>query len=1192
MKYTEFIKGNEGFQYSINIQFDFNNENKIKGYIPTRSSVDVLKTYMENTTMGKEQDRATVLIGPYGKGKSHLLLVLLSLMCGNPSENINKLVKKIENIDNNCGDMAANLLNNKRYLPIILNFNSDDLNQSFLVAIKHALIDAGREDMLPTTYFDAACNVINGWENYPSTYKKFKSLVKEKANMKIAEFIRKIELFDRNSYEVFKDVFKEITSGVDFNPLLNTDIVKLIEQTNHNLKEKYGYDGIIIIFDEFSKFIESSEESNNARDLKILQDLAELSNRSTSPQLHLVCITHKTINEYISKIPQEKIDAWRAIEGRFKEVFFNSTSQQNYELIANAIQKDEEKLDEYILENKEKLDELTSPQQDILFPGDYKGEDYFKQIVRGCFPLDPYTTFALPIVSEKVAQNERTLFTYLSKDEPNSLVNILKKNKGELKLISLDTLYDYFEILFKKEIFNETIHNIWLKVDTSIKIVHSNLEKRILKVLGIIYIINDFKSISPSKYNLECILNIKNKSLEDTLNKMINLGILFLKESDETLEFMPNSSVNVNKDIKNLAETKFMKPKIAKDLNEIVNFKFILPKKYNDDYKITRFFKRAFITIEEILVYDDAEQLLIEYKSDGIILDLIYFNKSEIKEVEEWLEKIDDNRILVVIPDNCFSILNDISKYETVNYLKSNIDYLKEDKEVENQLEIIYEDVTAKVIKYIKVNYDVSDDKCKIFINKHKYKNMKTSSLSLEISKICSENFKFTPVINNELINKNRVSPPVHKASDFIVKSLLDGSYVEFDETKSSLEGTLFRTTLTNQGLLNGDINENSNMGILINEIKEFFRKAEDEELSFKELYDNITTNMKGIGIRKGIIPIYLAYVLKNYNDEVVLYLKSGRTKKEVDLECGTINNINSAPNEYSVRIEKGTDEKNIYLDKMLDIFNEYSNNKSSGNKFKDIVNAMKGWLQSLCLYSKNYIVDISNGEQIEDSIIKLRKELFKFEINSRQFILKDLLKILEVDTLERCSEKIFVIKNILDSHIIRVKDYLEKEIKSIIDENYNGSVSNTIRNWFNNLDEDKKTYLFSGTTKEFIDFIPNMGNNHGIIVDRIALIFTNLSLEDWNDDCFKLFIKELKNSKEIIENLEISNDKNSEGIVKIIIQDENQNPVEKVFNKSAIGENASTLFNSIEEAIDEYGDSVDDNEKRNILMAILQRYI
>ena len=34
------------------------------------------------------------------------------------------------------------------------------------------------------------------------------------------------------------------------------------------------------------------------------------------------------------------------------------------------------------------------------------------------------------------------------------------------------------------------------------------------------------------------------------------------------------------------------------------------------------------------------------------------------------------------------------------------------------------------------------------------------------------------------------------------------------------------------------------------------------------------------------------------------------------------------------------------------------------------------------------------------------------------------------------------------------------------------------------------------------------------------------------------------------------------------------------------------TLLNSIEEAIEEYGDSVDESEKRIILMNILQRYI
>ncbi|WP_415306355.1 hypothetical protein, partial [Clostridium perfringens] len=85
---------------------------------------------------------------------------------------------------------------------------------------------------------------------------------------------------------------------------------------------------IFMVFDEFSKFIEASTDRNNAKDMKVLQDIAELCNRTKENQIHLACITHKSINEYISKIPSNKIDMWRAIEGRFKEIYFTTSSKQ------------------------------------------------------------------------------------------------------------------------------------------------------------------------------------------------------------------------------------------------------------------------------------------------------------------------------------------------------------------------------------------------------------------------------------------------------------------------------------------------------------------------------------------------------------------------------------------------------------------------------------------------------------------------------------------------------------------------------------------------------------------------------------------------------------------------------------------------------------------------------------------------
>ena len=61
-----------GFQSSVNIAYDINDEAKLKNYIPTKSALKLLEDILLST--GKEStDRARILIGAYGKGKSCLL---------------------------------------------------------------------------------------------------------------------------------------------------------------------------------------------------------------------------------------------------------------------------------------------------------------------------------------------------------------------------------------------------------------------------------------------------------------------------------------------------------------------------------------------------------------------------------------------------------------------------------------------------------------------------------------------------------------------------------------------------------------------------------------------------------------------------------------------------------------------------------------------------------------------------------------------------------------------------------------------------------------------------------------------------------------------------------------------------------------------------------------------------------------
>ena len=98
--YNDFLSVNHSFQNSVNLQLDLGNERKIDEYIITGDICNVLKKYFL-TFLGHNKDKSTVLAGPYGKGKSFLVLILAYLVSfeNTKSETYKRLLKKIGRID-------------------------------------------------------------------------------------------------------------------------------------------------------------------------------------------------------------------------------------------------------------------------------------------------------------------------------------------------------------------------------------------------------------------------------------------------------------------------------------------------------------------------------------------------------------------------------------------------------------------------------------------------------------------------------------------------------------------------------------------------------------------------------------------------------------------------------------------------------------------------------------------------------------------------------------------------------------------------------------------------------------------------------------------------------------------------------------------------------------------------------------
>ena len=412
MRLADLVRIDSRFERSVNLLLDLHNEEKLRLYIPTRSSINLILSYLQEVT-DFHGDRASILIGPYGKGKSHLLLVLLSWLSGRDSVEIRDLINRIGSIDGDAAAKIAAVNRDKKFLPVVINTSSGDLGQAFVKSLIRTLKCEGMDDVVPDNYFSEAVRIIRLWEeSFPDTYSALQKML---ADISIEMLIDDLERMDHDSLAMFRNLYPRLTSGSEFNPSVEDDVIPVYRSVNRVLCTKYGFSGIYIIFDEFSKYIEGHTEEGFSADMKVLQDICELCNSSVEEQFHLTCVAHKAIRSYGDLLSRSVRNAFRGVEGRLKEIRFVVSSQNNYELVADAIRKTE------VFDSWKKDPEFTrfisESYRVAEFPALFNKDDYAEIIGAGAFPLTPISAMLLLNICEKIAQNERTIFTFITEDD-------------------------------------------------------------------------------------------------------------------------------------------------------------------------------------------------------------------------------------------------------------------------------------------------------------------------------------------------------------------------------------------------------------------------------------------------------------------------------------------------------------------------------------------------------------------------------------------------------------------------------------------------------------------------------------------------------------------------------------------------------------------------------------------------------
>lgn len=1145
-KLSQIVKLNGSFRNSINLYLNLNKKEKIDSYIPTKSSLNILKRYVGSVI--KNKDHSTILIGSYGKGKSHLLLILLAIVSMQRTKENNEIVKsllkKIRMVDEETFEIVSSVWNKKgRFLPVIISGSIDDVSRSFMIALNDALKRENLMNLMPDTFFSIAEDTICRWKKeYPEVYINYEKALK-KNGVSINDIKNGLKVCDPKALEVFKSVYPSLMGGEQFNPLTGSEVLPMYQSVADKLREQYGYSGIYVVFDEFSKFIEGQEKHSIGGNMKFLQDMCELANESKDTQIYMTMIAHKSIKEYGAYLSEAVINAFTGIEGRIEEVLFNTSSKNSYELIQNAIETDTSRLaeipeaDKYF--GRAKVDEYYKIP---AFRSAFTNIDFEEIIVKGCYPLSPVSAYALLNISEKVAQNERTLFTFISKEEPKSMAQyVVEHTFNNEWIVTPDKIYDYFQNLFKKEIGNERVHTEWLNAEYAIAKAKETGKIRMLKTLAVINIINKFDEMPPTEEILKIASGLPNAS--EILNSLVAKELIYKKEINNCYVFKTRAGASLKSEIKRRRVLKDS-VNLSQVFSDVSNNQYILPKRYNNTYSMTRYFRFEYLDVVDFLKLENVDVLLHDGKfQDGKVVALYSLdNSNRTEQIMKKVAELTSYNIIVIYTEKPFAMIDKARDYEIIQNIKSDDKFMKENEILSKELVVMEEDIEKILSDYLENEFEQMGSHITIYYDGDKWVLDENICTSIAVDIVCNHFYSETVVINNELINKQYIkTAPIKKSRKIIMQNILDEGPAESYLSGTSSEATIYRAVMVNSGISSDD--KPDNVKKLLGIFKSFFDSCVDEKKSLSILVNRFCG--KPFGMRAGVLPILLAYSLSKRNEDIVVYYED----REIALDVDTIINMVDYPTKYSIFISKDSADKDRYLYNLYDLFADKADKNLSGNRIANILTCMQRWYRGLPQVTKNIRKDneyISN-ERILKALPKLKNVMQRMDVNAYEVIFEILPNICGYEDYDKTVEFLSVLKTKLNGYMDWLLQKVTEVTKDIFRLDGKDDMIHTLKAWYEKQSDVAKHGLYNTSISGFMSCIGDMSDIWDDLyevknADDVEMLIDNIAsvLQKGIPDADRLDFEELqKNLSELLNDInEIKRVTNSRNEFKKISED------------------------------------------------------
>ena len=684
--------------------------------------------------------------------------------------------------------------------------------------------------------------------------------------------------------------------------------------TNCQKKGKF----LLIVVDEFGKVLEHAAKNNPEKELYFLQKLSELVNVPTR-QMLLLTTLHQNFGAYAKGLTEEQANEWTKVKGRFKEITFVEPVEQLLHLASVQLKED----------NKTTSDKNIKPLYKLAKDTRYVSKDFPLETAKQLYPLDLFSAYTITTAIQRYGQNERSLFTFLASKGSNSISEF---KPAEHQTYNLQKVYDYVLYNFYSYLKDANADSMsWSTIQVSIERVEGqdwDSKEEMLHAVNLVKAIGLLNLFGTASFKLTVehlseyakeAMGIANAA--DVIQKLTAKKIIRYAAYKERLMLFEGTDVDLEAAILDAGNRVPRPEAFADELNIFFNRR-ISPVK-------AHFYQKGTPRYFDYMIREEPLDVVPTGDTDGYIELIFSTHKKALNEIKEFSSKT-DHALIFAYFTNTEDIIDHLYNIKKYMYLLERV-LDKNDRVAVTEIQKLKEYEETLLNKAISDNLFSYKNRVVWIYNGKEQKVESHRDFNQLLSRVCNEVYCETPVMNNELFNKHKLSGTITAARKSYLTYLTE-HYSEngmgFPEDKFPPEKTIYASLLLNTGLhQNGafaDAPTNKGFMPLWKACESFLESSENKARKISELIKILSA--QPYKIKQGFLEFWIPTYLFIRRQDFALYDASkGAFMPNVNMEFFDL--LQKHPGDFEI--------KKFAVDGVkLDFFNQYRRFVNLGEEF------------------------------------------------------------------------------------------------------------------------------------------------------------------------------------------------------------------------------------------------------------------